>query len=322
MELNYMITQKQGPFSSQLDCGARALDLRPYFDNGRLVMHHGPAKVDHDFKDALLNVKGWVAQHLGELVVIYISHCDGGSDVDRRACADKTAEAVEFAGIAVLDCAKLGSMTVSDAMEQGHLGGTGGSLVVINEGCVVENYDPSIKCYGDIIVDDVGKPNSTMNASRLALLAVAPNRTSGPSGEFVSGRGDEPNGYYVCYGTGAQKAFTDLWTYMEKTCNTEEPPHADDGKLWTAQAHWQYDPSSISQGEMHHSCITADESAAGVNQQLAARIRSGSFKHLNFVEVDNVCDSGPELLQALRAHVAAASAAASPARAHEAPVII
>lgn len=291
LENNYVITQKQGPFSSQLDCGARALDLRPYVDSGRLLMHHGPAMVDHDVADALSNVRGWVAQHPGELVVVYTSHCDGRSQSDRDSCKNKTAAVMAAVGIVELDCATLRGMTVADAMDRGRLDGSGGSVVAISDCGVDENYDPSVKCYGDIIQDGVAQQSSAMDVGRLLT------------------DGGEPNDHFVCYGSGAQKAFAGLWAYMERECNTQEPPHADDGHLWTAQAHWQYDPKSISQGELHHSCIIADESASGVNKQLAAKIRQGAFKHMNLLEVDNVCDGGPALLQAMRDHAASSSAA-------------
>jgi len=299
---NYMITQKQGPFSSQLDCGARALDLRPYVEKGHLRMHHGPLEVAHDLADALSDIKGWVSQHPGELVLVYTSHFDGWSDADRASCRNMTSAAMADVGIPQLDCGKLASMTVEDAMNQGRLGASGGSVAAISD-CVAENYDPSIKCYGDILHDGVDQTNSTADARRLRSLAH-PNNTSA-LGE-VPHDGNETNDRFVCYGSGAEKAFAGLWTYMEATCNTQEPPYAEDGQLWMAQAHWQYDPTSISQGEVYHSCIIADESASGVNKKLAEKIRQGAFKHINLLEVDNVCDGGTELLQALQEHAAAA----------------
>jgi hypothetical protein len=36
-----------------------------------------------------------------------------------------------------------------------------------------------------------------------------------------------------------------------------------------------------------------------VNQWVAQSIREGRFKHLNIVEVDNVCDGGLDILDAI-----------------------
>jgi len=47
-----------------------------------------------------------------------------------------------------------------------------------------------------------------------------------------------------------------------------------------------------------------DEKRSGLNGILAAAIRDGSWdvSKINMVEVNNVCDGGPELLAELRAH--------------------
>merc|ERR1719440_149287 len=71
--------------------------------------------------------------------------------------------------------------------------------------------------------------------------------------------------------------------------------------LWMAQAHWQYDASSIVEGELELSCILKDESKSGVNEKLAHKISQGLFTHINLLEVDDVCGGhGPALLSALR----------------------
>jgi len=286
---NWAQTQQTGPFSKHLDCGARALDLRMYVKDGHLVMHHAAIVIPHDFVDALNDVKSWVAKQPDELVLLYSSHCDGKTDSDKSSCADKVHAAYKTAGIAELDCSKLAGLTMGEAMQQGKFSSTAGSVVALVNCGVEENYDPSIKCYGDWTREQ----GESALAPAHATIRGAANAT-------------RPQDIFWCYGRGADKAFDALWGYMSSLCDGATPPHAADGQLWMAQAHWQTDTSSISQGVVHSSCILEDESNAGVNKKLAQRIQQGSFKHINILEVDNVCDGGQELLQALRSRAVAA----------------
>lgn len=140
-------------------------------------------------------------------------------------------------------------------------------------GCVEEHWDSSIKCYGD--------------------LSAAQNATE-------SLQSEAPEAKFSCLG-GSDAAFSPLWTYMSGLCDQSDSPHKGQSTLWMAQAHWQYDTSSVVQGEAHNSCILEDESKAGVNKQIAERISQGHFQHLNLLEVDNVCDHGVDILAAMRA---------------------
>jgi hypothetical protein len=74
-------------------------------------------------------------------------------------------------------------------------------------------------------------------------------------------------------------------------------------ELWMAQAHWQYSTMSVILGFLHDSSITKDESRSGLNQALVPLFAPGgkyANVTVNMVEVDDVCDSGPALLAALR----------------------
>ena len=55
-------------------------------------------------------------------------------------------------------------------------------------------------------------------------------------------------------------------------------------------------------GELHGSSLILDEVKSNLNGLLVEAVKRKSFKHLNFVEVNNVCDKGFELLDALRAN--------------------
>lgn len=60
----------------QLQCGARALDVRPLLlRNGTLVMHHGFVDVPQKLEDGVREVQRWSRRHRTELVLLYFSKC-------------------------------------------------------------------------------------------------------------------------------------------------------------------------------------------------------------------------------------------------------
>eukprot|EP00405_Crypthecodinium_cohnii_P026012 CAMPEP_0206488706 /NCGR_PEP_ID=MMETSP0324_2-20121206/42618_1 /ASSEMBLY_ACC=CAM_ASM_000836 /TAXON_ID=2866 /ORGANISM="Crypthecodinium cohnii, Strain Seligo" /LENGTH=332 /DNA_ID=CAMNT_0053967873 /DNA_START=20 /DNA_END=1018 /DNA_ORIENTATION=- len=269
-------TQPTGGFANQLDCGARALDLRMYVESGQLEMHHASVHIDKKFSDALTEVKAWVSQNPNELVLLYASHCDGQSDDDKKSCHSKVQQAFKDAGIYELQCNSLKDMTVELAMTSGSVGSGKGSVVGLLDCGMAENYDSSITCYGDILAEQQLIKNGTLSA---------------------------PEASYVCYGDDSDKAFNKFWTYMSKTVSSMP----SDGRLWMAQAHWQYDAKSIAQGTLHGSCILEDESKAKVHDKLIEKINAGTYPHMNILEVNNICDGGNELLHTLRTHYHVAS---------------
>lgn len=58
--------------------------------------------------------------------------------------------------------------------------------------------------------------------------------------------------------------------------------------------------TKVAIGELHNSSLLLDEVKSNLNGLLLDAVKQKSFKHLNFVEVNNVCDNGRELLEALR----------------------
>ena len=66
--------------TAQLECGARAFDLRPSLESdGRLIMHHGAIGVNETLRAGVREVEVWLAAHPTELVLLYISDCGGSS---------------------------------------------------------------------------------------------------------------------------------------------------------------------------------------------------------------------------------------------------
>lgn len=273
---DYVMTQAPGTFSQQLDCGARAFDLRPYQDGTKLLLHHGDVVINHAVSDVLTDVATWASQHPDEFVLIYGSHCSGGNE-----CPQMFSDALKSAKIPVVECSDIAALTLGTAQERGKL--PGGGSVLATWGCVEENYDPSITCYG--------KLTNTKVIEMKHAIADTPQGGGQVGAEL-------PEISWSCYGADANKSFDPFWAYIT---NNADGHGRNQPNLWMTQAHWQYDASSVVQGEFLHSCILLDESKAGVNQKLAQRIRRGEFPHINLLEVDNVCDGhGPELLNALR----------------------
>jgi len=129
-----------GSFSEQLDCGARALIVRPQVYNDNLIMHHGDVGINVSLADALEDVISWSAENQGELVILGMLYCDGTD------CTDTMLDVLSNINITYLDdCSKLVNMTVTEARQLGELV-EGGSVLAIAQECFDQNYDDSILC--------------------------------------------------------------------------------------------------------------------------------------------------------------------------------
>ena len=85
------IKAQETNFVGQLNCGARALDLRLGFQQsgGSLKFHHGPIYMqDQTVANTMPDVMQWAADHPTELVLLLLSHCFTGEDAaDGHDCA-------------------------------------------------------------------------------------------------------------------------------------------------------------------------------------------------------------------------------------------
>ena len=69
-----------------------------------------------------------------------------------------------------------------------------------------------------------------------------------------------------------------------------------------AQALWQESAASVAIGASRNSSLLRDERESGLNAALASLVRAGQWRgRLNLLEVNNICDGGPQLLAAMRA---------------------
>lgn len=268
LKANLLMTQTPGTLTSQLNCGARALDLRPYSVGSKLISHHGPAKIYVNYIDMLKEVIQWASRNPNELVVVYGSHCAGAK------CSKMFRDAVSSAEIPLIKCQDIANLTLGSAHKRGRLP-IGGSILAV-WGCTVENFDPKITCYPELW------ENTTL------ADGINDNHTV-----------KDPRFLSSCYGANAQKAFDPLWAYMSSVCDGHGKQQ---GLFWMAQAHWQQDVSSMAQSELHLSCALKDDALSHLHEKLVQKISQGLFSHINFLEVDNVCGGhGPSLFRALRA---------------------
>ena len=68
----------------------------------------------------------------------------------------------------------------------------------------------------------------------------------------------------------------------------------------TLQALWQEDADSVVVSGLHGATLLSEESRSGLNALVAAQILETPGAPYGLIEVNNVCDSGPALLAALR----------------------
>lgn len=136
-------TQK-GTIIDQLNCGARALDYRPYLsEKGEIFAHHGPIVIYKSMEQTLRELKKWGKENPTELIIFQVSHC-----VDARfnnnyysaTCESDVMDLLAKMNVhTVTDCAELETMTMEKALSYGNV------LAVF--GCSSGYWDPSLTCY-------------------------------------------------------------------------------------------------------------------------------------------------------------------------------
>lgn len=271
-------TQTDGGARGELDCGARGFDWRPSLQSdGTMKMHHGGVTIDHEMGDSLDEMVTWAAANgtaVEDLVVLGITDCDGSGCV-AAAQALLSARNITY----VTDCAELKGLTVAAAFAKAKLPGGGAVLATFD--CWEENYDPSVACSG------------FGSTARSSITGIA------PEAQAAADEGLE----YTCYNESSTKAFpiNRMKTYMKKVVSAGPP---SDGSLYTVQCIWQESAASVAVGELHGSTLLGDESRSGLNSMVRSMVADGSIGNvskINFLEVNNVCDGGSQLLMQLRA---------------------
>uniref|UniRef100_A0A0G4GD34 Phosphatidylinositol-specific phospholipase C X domain-containing protein n=1 Tax=Chromera velia CCMP2878 TaxID=1169474 RepID=A0A0G4GD34_9ALVE len=191
-------TQKEG-VTSQLNCGARAFDIRPRVtETGEVIMHH-TVSIYKPVVDVVAEAIDWLSQHPQEMVVMYLSHFEGprpkssgrsrkaALSVSREEAKNTTISVLEGRGLRVItECVELHGLTYGEVRQlpAARLP-SGGSLLVLAD-CVHENWDPSVKCYGRMPKRALGGPEMTPEVAE----ALPDERPQGAGGVFPSGEVD------------------------------------------------------------------------------------------------------------------------------------
>lgn len=303
-DLVYAWAQTQQPsstaFTTQLNCGVRVFDLRLEVHDGALRFHHGPVHIPHKAKAAFQEVMSWANQNANaeELVLLIVADCSGSS------CQEALQQTLSELSIqSVGDCRQIAQLTLGSAAALGRLPGGGHVLAVTS--CVDMHYDPSLACSG--LDGPSGQGQSTLR-NQVESCAARPRQCAEELRTEIleqdrSGRTDL--GYYSCWegSSGRDYALNRLLNSLRAEASQ---PYGGgvNGHLWQLQALWQETTASVVIGTVHGSSLLKDETKSGLNEAILAEVRSGNFKHINFLELNNVCDHGPGIFQALRQRVA------------------
>ena len=104
----------------------------------------------------------------------------------------------------------------------------------------------------------------------------------------------------TCYGINSDKTMKQLYTYVNESTYVIPKDAINSNNMFMVQAHWQSDALSVSKGTLHNSDILKDESKSGVNKWLLNQINTNQLNYLNHIEVDNVCNYGLDIYNALK----------------------
>eukprot|EP00959_Pyramimonas_sp_CCMP1952_P090814 1901280-Pyramimonas_sp.AAC.1 len=145
MVFNWTATQTTG-FIGQLDCGARALDIRPRLAEGkRLIMHHGPISIEYPLREALSEVLMWTSNQTEELVLLVV---DRPSSIPKgEDCLRAVMSLLSDLRIAQLMPSDLPGLTLDEGKIRARHPSSGGLVLALPYGSI-NNYDPAITCYG------------------------------------------------------------------------------------------------------------------------------------------------------------------------------
>ena len=297
-----------GGVTQQLSCGARSMDWRPFMTTSNtLVFAHGSVIVNYSMAAAAAEVVAW-AQTAGdsedEMVLLIVADCNGAQ------CDSATIEAFEAVGIPVYTgeegCAVANDWTLGTAMTASELHASGHVAAIIN--CPMSptpTYNDRLGCTGFINVTE----GVIFETEAMACLEKLSLSDSMDCLEAIAGILDF-NAHYACYtgikGRNATLPFSRLLDWLIAT--TSVPPSTTPGQrglLTSIQGCWAQNVQSTVFSFLHDSSLIDDESQPHFNTWLAHLLASDTFKYVNLVGVNNVCDGGQAMLAAARTHIPA-----------------
>jgi len=283
-----------GTFASQLDCGARSLDLRPRLrTTGDLEFYHGYLAIEQSFGESMDEMKEWAlrTENNEEIVLLQFKGCAGeslpSSGIDSD-CVNASIAALREAGFAedqiVRDCGSLALMTVAEAKALGrshHSSGATGALLALvglnnNFGaCMKSNWARDAEynvCHEE-------SESCTTNAND-----SAPQQLSTSIDQY--------------FNTPAQR----LYDHLVKITSQEMPEPGAVQFMNSASAFFQVSGQSAILGFEAGGSLILDEAAFKTNLRMACWIRQSLMANLTLVQVDSVCSGGTHLLREMYLH--------------------
>ncbi|KAF4677387.1 hypothetical protein FOL47_001973 [Perkinsus chesapeaki] len=242
-----------GDLQQQLDCGARAFDLRGACrDDGVVRIHHGIFVINVPLQRALQDLITWAGTHPDELLLVQYQQYLPDTEECRREVGNvsESLGLMKSFGGSGMPCDELRGLTVGDAKRLGRLA-NGGHVFVFEAGnCTLGRGD--VECY-----------------------------TKESDGDALS--------YEPCFADGhgpSVKVKEMVDTLIELF--SDAPP--EDGRITTTAAHWQYDFNQFNGITEHHSSLLMDEYFSNLHYWIAAKM--DEMEHIGLLGLDNVCDRG------------------------------
>jgi len=270
-EMDWAQTQP-GSITKLLNCGARAFDWRGYFDGNDLIFHHGAVKVHQKMEDTLMEVKTWLSNHTTELDFVLISSWDCENADGFSNCSSLASDLYDKHGFYQFSQSDLTGMTMEKLLQRSKLD-SGGFAAVMIEPPLSPYYNENLACAGYTF----DKRNSKSQYTKAELLSLT----------------------YKCYSDSSskQRPLDEMWAYVKNV--TELPPAPD--QLYSLQALWQETTDSVEIGVVEGGSLLKTEVWSNLNKLVLDRL--DNFTYVNLLEVNNLCDQGPNLLEKLRKRI-------------------
>jgi len=297
--------------TTQLNCGVRVLDWRPIMVNGTVFMHHGDVTIPVRQTKLIEEVVEWArssdkleGEDYEQLVLVNMWDC-WNSGCDEQAMSELVA-----AGIPTILTSDASNLTVGDAMKLSKLP-TSGHVLVLHGSFDTpgrETYSQWLECHGFVNLDEelAWRDEVTTCINRTideeSLWGINFHRVFECilSAKGVAMKAD----HYNCWKDSKTHdyAYNQLLDYVMNLTSMSPP---SGGELWVAQGAWAEDVADITLGFVLDSSLLKDEVNSGLNKALAIEIKNRTriLNHPPIVGINNVCDGGEELRQALLGRV-------------------
>jgi len=299
--------------TTQLNCGVRVLDWRPILDNGTgtVLMHHGDVTIPVRQADMIKELVDWAGssekldgEDYEQLILVNLWDCWNSG------CPEKAIAEFAAAGIPTISTSDARNLTVGQSMNLAKLS-TRGHVLVLNGGIDVpgwETYNQFLECHGFVDLNEELKWRAEVeicinkNISDETQMGIDFHRIwdciLGAEGILMKAE------HYNCWKDTKTNdfAYNQLLDYVMNLTSMKPP---SGGELWVAQGAWAEDLADIALGFLLDSNMLKDEVNSGLNKALAIEIKNKT-KILNYppiVGINNACDGGEELRQALLGRV-------------------